>query len=89
MSGSSKTQTLLPSNVIKISPQGFKFCNSVEKYQLFLDGNNVWIYLNHSYVHRMFLFSSLGGGGGGGGGVGEGAWYASGARQPLRACIRE
>ena len=42
VSGSNKTQTLLPSNVIDISPQGFKFCNSVEKYQLFLDGNNVW-----------------------------------------------
>ena len=33
MSGSSKIQTLLPSNVIEISPQGFKinFVNSVEK----------------------------------------------------------
>ena len=45
VSGSSKIQTLLPSNVIEISPQGFKFCNSAEKYQLFLDGNNVWILL--------------------------------------------
>ena len=45
MSGSSKTQTLLPSNVVEISPQGFKFCNSVEKYQLLLDDNNVWILL--------------------------------------------
>ena len=38
VSGSSKIQTLLPSNVVEIVPQGFKFCNSVEKY---LDGNNV------------------------------------------------
>ena len=42
VSGSSKIQTLLPSNVVEIAPQGFKFCNSVEKY---LDGNNVWILL--------------------------------------------
>ena len=41
LSGSSKTQTLLPSNVIEISPQGFKFCNSVEKYQILLDGNDI------------------------------------------------
>ena len=45
VSGSSKIQTLLLSNVAEISPQGFKFCNSVEKYQLLLDGNNVWILL--------------------------------------------
>ena len=45
VSGSSKTQTLLPSNVIEIAPQGFKFCNSLEKYQLLLGGNNVWILL--------------------------------------------
>ena len=45
VSGSSKTQTLLPSNVIEISPQGFKFCNSVEKHQSLLGGNNVWILL--------------------------------------------
>ena len=32
VSGSSKTQTLLPFNVIEISPRGFKFCNFVEKY---------------------------------------------------------
>ena len=40
-----KTQTLLPSNVaiIEISPQGLKFCNFVEKCQILLDGNNVWI----------------------------------------------
>ena len=41
----SKTKTLLSSNVIEISPQGFKFCNSVEKYQILLDGNNVWVLL--------------------------------------------
>ena len=45
VSGSSKMQTLLPSNVAEISPQGFKFCNSVEKYRILLDGNNVWILL--------------------------------------------
>ena len=45
VSGSSKIQTLLPSNVIEISPQGFKFCNSVEKYLILLDGNNIWILL--------------------------------------------
>ena len=88
MNGSSKTQTLLPSNVIEISPQGFKFCNSVEKYQLFLDGNNVWIYLNHSHMYIECSCSPVWGGGGVGG-VGEGAWYASGVRQPLRTCIRE
>ena len=42
MSGSSKIQTLLPSNVVEIAPQGFKFCNSVEKYQILF---NVWILL--------------------------------------------
>ena len=52
VSGSSKTQTLLPSNVIEISPQGLKFCNSVEKIiSYFIDGNNVWIYLNHSHMY--------------------------------------
>ena len=35
VSGSSKT--LLST---EISPQGFKFCNSVEKYQILLNGNN-------------------------------------------------
>ena len=45
MSGSSKIQTLLPSNVIEISPQGFKFCNSVKKYLILLAGNNVRILL--------------------------------------------
>ena len=45
-----KSQILLPSNVIEISPQGFKFCNSVEKYQIFVDGNNVGFYLNHSHI---------------------------------------
>ena len=51
VSGSSKMQTLLPSNVAEISPQGFKFCNSVEKYRILLDGNNVWIFTwNHSHT---------------------------------------
>ena len=45
VSGSSKIQTLLPSNVVKIAPQGLKFCNSVEKYQILSGGNNVWILL--------------------------------------------
>ena len=49
VSGSSKTQTLLASNVDEIVPQGLKFCNSVEKYQILL-GGNVWILLEpHIY----------------------------------------
>ena len=57
VSGSSKTQTLLPSNVIEISPQSFKFCNSVEKYQILLD--NVWILLEpliYVWLHDKFSF---------------------------------
>ena len=44
VSGSSKIQTLLSSNVVKIVPQDLKFCNSVEKYQI-LSGGNVLILL--------------------------------------------
>ena len=49
VSGSSKIQTLLPSNIIEISPQGFKFCNSVEKYQM---ATMFGFYLNHSHIQQ-------------------------------------
>ena len=57
VSGSSKIQTLLPFNVIEISPHGFKFCNSVEKYVILLDGNNVWILLEPlTYIHTAIPY---------------------------------
>ena len=58
VSGSSKIQTLLLSNVVEIAPQGFKFCNSVEKYQILLDGNNVWILLEPLTYIGLFIASS-------------------------------
>ena len=63
VSGSSKTQTLLPSNVIEISPQDFKFCNSVEKYLILLDGNNVWILLEpltYTALSNTLYYSIMG-----------------------------
>ena len=57
MSGSSKIQVLLSSNIFS---QGFKFYNSVEKYQTLLDGSNVWILLEPLiYSHLMHAFFAL------------------------------
>ena len=61
VSGSSKTQTLLPSDVIEISPQSFKFCNSVEKYQILLDSvaTMFGFYLNHRHIYVEYIFEII------------------------------
>ena len=54
MSGSSKTQTSLPSNVVEIAPQGLK---SVEKYSVAIF--NVWILLEPLTYSAILMVGEL------------------------------